>query len=50
MYNKNDYKKMVDYYLSLGNIKKPTEIFIFTDGFSFSCGSTFIKGLQVYGS
>ena len=30
--------------------KKPTEIIIFTDGFSFSCGSILIKTMQVYGS
>ena len=32
------------------NIRKPTEIIVFTDGFSFSCGSVFIKRLQRYGS
>ena len=30
--------------------KKPTEIIIFTDGFTFSCGSILIKNMQVYGS
>jgi hypothetical protein len=37
-------------YIATNNTKKPTEIIIYTDGFSFSCGSVLIKGLQVYGS
>ena len=37
-------------YLATNKTKKPTEIIVFTDGFSFSCTSVFIKGLQVYGS
>ena len=36
-------------YLKTGKTKKPTEIIIFTDGFSFSCASTFIKSLQFRG-
>ena len=32
------------------NTKKPTEIIIFTDGYTFSCGSILIKNMQVYGS
>ena len=36
-------------YLNTKNTKKPTEILIFTDGYSFSCASNFIKGLQAYG-
>ena len=36
-------------YLSSGKTKKPTEILVFTDGFSFSCTSVFIRGLQVNG-
>ena len=36
-------------YLKTKNTKKPTEILIFTDGYAFSCGSDFIRGLQVYG-
>ena len=35
-------------FLATNKTKKPTEIIVFTDGFSFSCGSIFIKGLQVY--
>ena len=31
------------------NLKKPTDIIVFTDGYSFSSGSTFIKGLQNIG-
>ena len=33
-------------YLKTNNTKKPTEIIVFTDGYSFSCTSFFIKGLQ----
>ena len=36
-------------YLKIGKTKKPTEIIIFTDGYSFSCTSMFIKSLQVMG-
>ena len=36
-------------YLSTGKTKKPTEILVFTDGYSFSCTSVFIRGLQVNG-
>ena len=34
----------------LKNPKKPTEIIIFTDGFSYSAGSGFIKGIQKNGA
>ena len=48
------YKETEFYYSYYGSIKrqkrKPTEIIIFTDGFSYSCTSTFIKYLQNYGS
>ena len=37
-------------YIETKNTKKPTEIIIFTDGFTFSCGSVLIKNMQVYGS
>jgi hypothetical protein len=37
-------------YLDTLKLKKPTEIIVFTDGFSFSCGSIFIKELQMHGS
>ena len=37
-------------YLDTQKLKKPTEIIVFTDGFSFSCGSIFIKELQMHGS
>ena len=36
-------------YLKTGKTKKPTEIIVFTDGYSFSCTSVFIKGLQKHG-
>ena len=46
------YKKYVQsnrkYFLT-GKTKKPTEIIIFTDGYSFSCTSSLITGLQAYG-
>ena len=32
-------------YLKTGKAKKPTETIVFTDGFSFSCSSAYIKGL-----
>ena len=41
-------KKRLEF-LKTGNTKKPTEILVFTDGAAFSCGSDFIRGLQVYG-
>ncbi len=48
------YKETEFYYSYYGSIKrqkrKPTEIIIFTDGFSYSATSTFIKYLQNYGS
>ena len=37
-------------YLETKNTKKPTEIIVFTDGYSFSCTSLFITGLQVQDS
>ena len=37
------------YFLSSKKIRKPTEIVIFTDGFSFSATSIFIKSLQNFG-
>jgi len=37
-------------YLDTLKLKKPTEIILFTDGLSFSCGSIFIKELQMHGS
>jgi hypothetical protein len=47
----NTYKHIKDKIKYYKNKKrKPTEIIIFTDGFSYSCTSTFIKYLQNYGS
>ena len=37
-------------YLDTGNAKRPTETIVFTDGLSFSCGSIFVRGLQVHGA
>ena len=42
-------KKRREYLDSL-KIRKPTEIIVFTDGFSFGCGSIFIKELQMHGT
>ena len=36
-------------YLKTNNLRKPTEILIFTDGFTFSCGSIFVRRIQVDG-
>ena len=36
-------------YFSTMKTKKPKEIIIFTDGYSFSCASSLITGLQIYG-
>ena len=37
-------------YIKKGFSKKPTEVIIFTDGYSFSCTSIFIKSAQLTGS
>ena len=37
------------FFMNNGNLKKPTDIIIFTDGFSFSATSLFIKGFQKTG-
>ena len=50
VYDKKNMDKIRKEYLSTGKIKKPTEIIIFTDGYSFSCTSSLITGLQVHGS
>ena len=50
LFSKKDMEKNRRKYLSTKHTKKPTEIIVYTDGFSFSCGSFLIKGLQVYGS
>ena len=39
----NNHKK------KLKNKRKPTDILIYTDGYSFSAASTFIKYIQYYG-
>ena len=36
-------------YLKTGHTKKSTEVLVFTDGAAFSCGSDFIRELQIYG-
>ena len=40
------YRKL---FMENGNLKRPTDIIIFTDGFSFSATSLFIKGFQKTG-
>ena len=42
----NEFRKK---YENSSNLKRPTDIIIFTDGYAFSSGSTFIKGLQNIG-
>ena len=48
--NLKEMKELREGYLSKKNLKKPTEIIIFTDFFSYSATSYFIKGLQETGS
>ena len=50
IYEKKIMEKKRREYLETGKTKKPTEIIVFTDGYSFSCTSVFIKGLQVQGA
>ena len=50
VYSKKDMEKNRRKYISSNHTKKPTEIIVYTDGYSFSCASILIKGLQVYGS
>ena len=49
IYEKKIMEKKRKEYLSSGKTKKPTEIIVFTDGYSFSCASDFIRGLQAQG-
>ena len=41
--------EIIEYKKNLRNKRKPTDILIFTDGYSFSAAATFIKYLQYYG-
>ena len=41
-------KKRIEF-LKTGKTKKSTEVLVFTDGAAFSCGSDFIRELQIYG-
>ena len=50
VYSKKFMKDKRRKYIETKKTKKPTEIIIFTDGFTFSCGSILIKNMQVYGS
>ena len=45
-----EHKKRRQKYFSFDKLKRPTDIIIFTDTFSFSATSFFIKGLQETGS
>ena len=49
IYEKKMMEKKRKEYLKTNNLRKPTEIVIFTDGYSFSCTSIFIKRIQVDG-
>ena len=44
------HKKRRENYFNKNNLKKPTEILIFTDAYSYSATSFFIKGLQETGA
>ena len=53
IFNSTDLKKHKERrqnYFKMDNLKKPTEILIFTDGYSYSATSFFIKGLQETGA
>ena len=53
IFNSSDlkkHKKRREKYFEMNKLKKPTEIIIFTDTFSFSATSFFIKGLQETGA
>ena len=45
-----EHKKVREKYFKLDNLKRPTDIIIFTDTYSFSATSFFIKGLQETGA
>ena len=45
-----EHKKIREKYFKLDKLKSPTDIIIFTDSFSYSATSFFIKGLQETGS
>jgi hypothetical protein len=44
-----EHKKIREKYFKLDKLKSPTDIIIFTDSFSYSATSFFIKGLQETG-
>jgi hypothetical protein len=45
-----DFRKKIDEIKkTIKNIRKPTEIIVYTDGYSYSATSVFIKGLQEFG-
>jgi hypothetical protein len=53
IFNSTDLKKHKERrqkYFDMNNLKKPTEILIFTDAYSYSATSFFIKGLQETGA
>ena len=50
IYFKKTMEKRRKEFLSKGNTRKPTDIIVFTDGYSFSCTSVLIKDLQIHGS
>ena len=42
-------EEIINYKKKLKNKRKPTDILIFTDGYSFSAAATFVKYIQYYG-
>ena len=42
-------EKIINHKKALINKRKPTDILIYTDGYSFSAASTFVKSFQYYG-
>ena len=46
---RNAYNELRKQYKDSPNLKRPTDILIFTDGYTFSSGSTFVKGFQNIG-
>ena len=49
IYEKKIMEKKRLEFLKTGKTKKSTEVLVFTDGAAFSCGSDFIRELQIYG-
>ena len=50
IYSQKELEDIRRKFIATKKTKKPTEIIIFTDGLTFSCGSILIKNIQVFGS